>query len=109
MFRLNAPVIIRVKVKEVRTNVANYSHVLLRIHVIGGQRAVRIAPPSLPPHHSGPTTREFQSSIPVEALLCRCHLNVQGGSFTTAPVLCHGPVWWTVPGCYTPVMRRQGA
>ena len=27
-----------------------------------------IAPPSLPPHHSGPATRDFQSSISVEAL-----------------------------------------
>ena len=31
--------------------------------VIGGQRSVRIAPPSLPSHHSGPATRDFQSSI----------------------------------------------
>jgi len=31
-FRLNALVVIRVKVKEVRTNVAIYSHALLRIH-----------------------------------------------------------------------------
>ena len=38
------------------------------IHIIGGQRSVRIAPPSLPPHHSGPATRDFQSSISVEAL-----------------------------------------
>ena len=29
---------------------------------------MRIAPPSLPPHHSGPATRDFQSSILVEAL-----------------------------------------
>ena len=28
----------------------------LRIHVIGGQRLVRIAHPSLPPHHCSPTT-----------------------------------------------------
>ena len=27
---------------------------LLRIHIIRGQRSVRIAPPSLPPHHSNP-------------------------------------------------------
>ena len=45
-FRLNAPVIIRVKVKEVRTNVTIYSHALVRIHVIGGQRSVWIVPPS---------------------------------------------------------------
>jgi len=41
MFRLNAPVIIRAKVKEVWNNVAIYSHALPRIHVIGGQRSVR--------------------------------------------------------------------
>ena len=78
-FRLNAPVVIRAKVKEVRNNVAVYSHALLRIHVIGGQRSVRIAPPSLPPHHSGPATRDFQSSILVEALFHKCHLDA---SFT---------------------------
>ena len=77
-FRLNAPVVIRAKVEEVRNNVAIYSHALLRIHVIGCQRSVRIAPPSLPPHHSGPATRDFQSSISVEALFHRCHLDVQG-------------------------------
>jgi len=46
MFRLNTPVVIRAKVKEVRNNVAIYTHALLRIHVIGDQRSVRIAPPS---------------------------------------------------------------
>ena len=30
-------------------NITIYSHTLLRIHLIGGQRSVRIAPP-LPPH-----------------------------------------------------------
>ena len=78
MFRLNAPVIIRAKVKKVRTNITIYSHTLLRIHVIGGQRSVRIVPPFLPPHHSDPAARDFQSSIPVEALLRGCHLDVQG-------------------------------
>ena len=58
--------------------VAIYSHALLRIHVIGDQRSVRIAPPSLPPHHSGPATRDFHSSISVEVLLRGCHLDVQG-------------------------------
>ena len=67
MFRLNVPVVNRAK--EVQTNIAIYSHALLRIHVIWGQRSVRIAPPSLSPHHSGPATRDFQSSIPVEVLL----------------------------------------
>ena len=43
MFQLNAPVVIRVKVKEVWNNDAIYSHALPRIHIIGGQRSVRIA------------------------------------------------------------------
>ena len=77
LFRLNAPVVIRAKVKEVRNNAAIYSHALPRIYVIGGQRSVRIAPPSQP-HHSGPATRDFQSSISVETLFHRCHLDVQG-------------------------------
>jgi len=57
-----------------------YSHALLRIHVIGGggQRSVRIASPSLPPHHSSLATREFQSSISVEMLVRGYHLDVQG-------------------------------
>ena len=38
-FRLNAIVIIRAKVK-----MCEHSHVPLRIHVIGGQRSVRITP-----------------------------------------------------------------
>ena len=37
-----------------------------------------IAPPSLPPHHSSLATRDFQSSISIEALLCGYHLDVQG-------------------------------
>ena len=78
MFQLNAPLVISAKVKEVQTNVAIYSHAVLRIHVIGGQRSVRIAPPTLPPHHSSPPTRDFQSSISVEVLLCGYHLEVQG-------------------------------
>ena len=81
MFRLNAPVVIWVKVKEVRNNVAIYSRALPRIHVIGGQRSVRIAPPSLPPHHSGQATRDFQSSISVEALFHRCHLDFSNSSW----------------------------
>ena len=78
MFRLNATVIIRAKVKEVWTNIAIYSHALLRIHVNGGQKLVRIAPPSLPPHHSSPATRNFKSSTSVEMLLRAYHLDVQG-------------------------------
>ena len=47
-------------------------------YIIGGHRSVRIAAPSLPPHHSRPVTTDFQSFISVEALLCGCHLDVQG-------------------------------
>ena len=84
--------------KEVRNNIAIYSHALPRIHVNGGQRSVRIAPPSLPPHHSSPATRDFQSSISVEALFHRCHLDVQARPPSpTTPVLCHGPVRWSPP------------
>ena len=69
-FQLDAaPVIVWAKVKEVRTNITIYSHTLLRIHVIGGRRLVRIAPPSLPNHHSDPAMEYFQSSIAVEVLL----------------------------------------
>ena len=39
---------------------------------------MRIAHPSLPLHHSGTATRDFQSSISIEALFHRCHLDVQG-------------------------------
>ena len=60
---------------------------------------MRIAPPSLPPHHSGPATRDFLSSISVEALFHRCHLDVHCARppSPTTPVLCHGPVWWSPP------------
>ena len=44
-FRLNAPVIIRAKVKRYEQNIIIYSPTLLRIHIIGGQRLERIAPP----------------------------------------------------------------
>ena len=45
-FRLNAPVVIRAKVKWC-VQMPIYSYALLRIHVSGGQRLVRIAPPCL--------------------------------------------------------------
>ena len=63
--------------EEVWTNAAIYSHALLRISVIRGQRSVRIAPPSLPPHQSGPAT--------------------QDSSGCAGPVLCHGPALWSPP------------
>ena len=67
---MHAPVVITVKVEEVQT--------LLFVHIIGGQRLARIAPSSLPSHHSGPATRDFQSSISVETVLRGYHLDVQG-------------------------------
>ena len=42
------------------TNATINSHALCRIHIIEGQRSVRIAPSSLHLHHSGPDTRESQ-------------------------------------------------
>ena len=67
-YQLNAPV------KEVRTNIAIYSHALLRIHITGGQMMVQIVPPSLPPYHSSPATRDHLS----EVFLKGCNLNLQG-------------------------------
>ena len=55
--------------EEVGINVAIYSHALLKIHVIGSQRLVRLFPLSLPFHHSSPATRDFKFSISVEVLL----------------------------------------
>ena len=39
---------------------------------------MNIAPPSLPPQHNGQATRNFQSSISVEVLLWRRHIDVKG-------------------------------
>ena len=101
--QLNAPVVIRVKVKKgEQTLLFIPMHYWGLMHyIIGGQRLVRIAPPSLPPHHSSPAppslpphhsgpalpslplhlssppTRDFQSSISVEALFWGCHLDAQ--------------------------------
>ena len=77
-FRLNAPIIFRAKSEEVKTNIAIHSHALLRIHIHRRSKVVRIAPPSLPPHHSNPATRNFQFSIPVEVLLWGWHLVLLG-------------------------------
>ena len=71
MFRLNAPVVIKVKVKK-KKNAAICNHALLRIHIIGGQRLMEIA---LLHHHSSLAARDFQSSISVEAPLWGCHLD----------------------------------
>ena len=93
---------------------------------------MRIAPPSLPPHHSDPAARDFQSSIPVEALLRGCHLEERHstGQETTVLDCSRGQelllkealhIQMTpseerfnrdggleVPGCWIAVMRRQG-
>ena len=55
--------------EEVGINIAIYSHALLKIHVIGSQKLVRLFPLSLPFHHSSPASRDFKSSISVEVLL----------------------------------------
>ena len=58
-FRLNAPVVITQGESGRSVNkrcYLYYTHALLRIHVIGSQKSVRIAPPSLPSDHSSPAT-----------------------------------------------------
>ena len=85
------------KWKKCETMLLFYSHTLLRIHVIGGQRSVRIVPPSLPPHHSGPATRDFQSSISVESTLPQVSSGCARPPSPTTPVLCHGPVRLSPP------------
>ena len=98
--------------EEVWTNSAIYSHALLRIHVIGGQRSVRIAPPSLPPHHSSPTTRDFQSSISVEVHLWGCHLHqsypMSSVIVVTYFIFYHNPGWFLVASEAVPVHRLAG-
>ena len=85
---------------------------------------MRIVPPSLPPHHSDPATRDFQSSIPVEALLRGCHLDVQCFlqqqgqelllkealhiQMTPSEERFNRDGGLEVPGCWIAVMRRQG-
>ena len=59
------------KSKEVWTNTAVNGNALLRIHIIGGQGLMWIAPPSLLPYHCSPASRDFQSSILVEALISK--------------------------------------
>ena len=51
-----------------------YSHALLRIHVIGSQKSVRIEPPSLPSDHSSPATSplsQLKHSSAVIIWMCR--------------------------------------
>ena len=47
-FQLSSSVIIKSEESMKNTNVC--SQALLRIHIVGGQRSVRIAPPFLSPH-----------------------------------------------------------
>ena len=80
---------------------------------------MRIAPPSLPPHHSDPAARDFQSSIPVEALLRGCHLDVQcllQQQFLSSaavqycgllPVDRRRPQYWTVGGDHSTGPRQR--
>ena len=94
------------EVKEVRNNIAIYSHALPRIHVIGGQRSVRIAPPCLlitglqQPGTSSPPYRLKRSSTGV-IWMCKA-------SFTnnSCPLPWSSPVvssqwigWWCSHAC----------
>ena len=98
MFQLNTPVVIRPKVKKSeQTLLFTYSHALLRIHIISGQRSVRIVPLSLPSLHGSPATRDIQFSISVERSseivfwICRA-------SFTNSSCpLPNGPPWLSLP------------
>ena len=65
-FQLNTAVVIGAKLKKCEQMLP---YTTVRVHVIEGQRLVRITPPFLPPHRSGPATREFQSYISVEVFL----------------------------------------
>ena len=70
-FKLNVPVVIMAKVKKCEPLLIYSCTSLLRIHVNGGQRLVKLL--SLSPHRRGPAKRDFQSSISVEVLVCWCH------------------------------------
>ena len=74
MFQLNVPVIIRAKVKRCKQRL-----LFMAMHYWGyrslevkGRWGLVLFP--LPPHHNGPATRDFRSSISVETLLWGCHL-----------------------------------
>ena len=64
-----------------------YSHALLRIHITGGRWGLLL--PLCFLITSGPATRDFQSSISVEALFRKYHLDVQG--------LLHQQLLWSPP------------
>ena len=85
---------IRVSMKEVRTNVAIYSHALLRIHIIGGQWFVI--------HWEETTVLDHCRG---QELLVKKALHIQ----MTPSNECfnqHGEL--KLPGCLTAMMRRQG-
>ena len=100
-FRLNAPVIIRAKVKKCEQTmlfIAMHYWGYTSLEVKGREDCS-----SLRFHHSGPATRDFQSSISVEALLWGCHLDLQGLQCAGPPMLDHGrgqEYWGVVPNQY---------
>ena len=68
-----------------------YSHALLKMSL----EAVGIAPPSLPAHHGGPATRDFQSFS--SRVLLRTSFGFVWLPSTMIPVLCYGLVLWSPP------------
>ena len=58
-FWLNALVVMRCE----QTLLIIAMHYWSKVHVVGGQRLVRIVLPSLSSHHCSPATRDFHSSI----------------------------------------------
>ena len=79
--------------KEIQINVSTYSHALLRIHIIGGQRSVWIVPLPLSPHHSGPATSpSSQLKCSSEGVMWMCR-----DSFSNSSCQCHGPALWSPP------------
>ena len=71
-------------------------HAVLRISVIGGQRSVRIAPPSLTPHHTSPATKDFQSSISVEVRIASLSLPPHDGEVSCSGAYMdnYHPIHW---------------
>ena len=76
------------------------SHALLRIHIIGGQRLVRIAPPSLSSHHKWSSNQ----GLPVLHLDWSALPRVSSGCgwppSPTTPVVCSQWIgWWLSHRC----------
>ena len=92
----DAPVVIRTKLREVRTNVAIYSHALPRIHIIGGLKLVRIDCSSFPASSQWSSNQGH----PVLHLSWGALLKVISecaGPPPTAPVFWHDPALWSLP------------